>query len=1847
MKKNQHNLLKILSLFLSIFLIGSLFPSISFSKSLQMEIQCKPGSIALEGQSISVFVTTNEDAILTVNATSANRVFSIFTNIPLERSIKKEFRIPIVYPLNAHFTLQIRADNIETHSSVQETIDFTVEKKKMGLYSIEGRILNGSYVHKTGLEGAFIEVVSGESYAYTETGDDGYFSLDHLIQGPYKLRVTHPCTKSTKEFIADVNANTEFANVTLHPHKIPDFDFWMNKPAGSNYERSETATIYIRSRLNMKVHLYVHTKKEKTPILLNFHVAANQISRFYWSIPEELPLEPITFSLEPAEEGFCGSANYTVLIRNAIQKGSLSGTVLVDGKPIAGAKVFFPYEYLPHAFTDEFGTFVLKDIPGGSYHLRCTMPGFLEYNLPLVDIIRGQSNGPLEIDLEVDSPTKISFHPARLNFTTHERREKQIPIVCSLKEGYIKNIRFEKKEGPDGISLTPATIPQMLQETQILFFTIANTVPPGEYAIRYEIYAEDKLLQELHGNVSILGLSYGTFDGIISPPGNSIPQGGTADYVFHAERFTNFREPLSLRFHNLPSYTQVIMDTEKQYIPPCSIPFSIDTSLSTEVKTHEIEVEVLSKTQKNMYICPLTVFPKKGQLVTCPKEGWDPILTAGERASISISCFSPHGHSNNVRINKDFGPDWITIPNKEIGTVTQTPVSTQVQFSPPADVLVGGYPYSVSFTYGDNNEEFKKFTGQIHVLPHDPDTPVNARGKFIQEEQSLIITWNPPTDKQDQIIGYNIYRSLHYPALANSAPYNATLLKDTEYIDKDFLYGQEYWYVVKAVYQDGTLSPPSNTVQIIVPPQKHGIVIVTLDKPMGSSYYTGTPVSINFQSSLSGKVSVVCNSGFLNITLLETVVKKGTRYHWKPILPDLPEAKSMCNVYFEGEGGYAHTKKFSFFTTKQTKGASSIYGFVYNKLTDKPIEGATIHVSSGPSYATATTDETGAYLLKYLSPGSYQLSVNYNGDIFSPFSCNVEAGENTLDRIDIETKQNDRLLAWTSSIEQELLPLWLYAQEDDLVTLYWAKDQIQRVCHRHIEVKKKQTTYLQLRIMEDLPPGKNYLLIESEKYHYTITIPVSVPKPQSADRLYGYVKNRHGIPLQNASINETLVNEWGYFNIKASTDLDSLKIQAPYYQTRTIDQSDFQPGTAILLEPLTGSISHSQQEVFINKDFNAFTFQWVSEDGWTEIKNFQIVKESEEESEIIYSLPSLQCNPSTLYEFEYMNILRDEVIEGSYYVTWTTNSAENDEDSIYKIPIKKGLDDKLFLSIHPSIPIFSDPSSIEMILDIYSYASRPSDYLLRSKLPDAFAATIKPSELIPGNQCNMVVQVKENTSLTKQLFLGSIEVVSIPKKEVVEILPIHFHVKNVANPTIIEPYWNQVLYRDSSVSHTFYFSQTPDHLSIGDIPAFMDYRLWENSLTISIASMPEGIHSIDIPLILNHEIETSLKIDLEGIPQPDHWNAPVLKASNTPEGIEIQITNLTENSHYRLNKYQNEPFINWQNEFTTQELFLDTDVNDAQTYHYRAFSTNHELESGWSNEIVQGYTHLFVNIKVADTTYTNKSSIELTGTATPKATLAINQRIVPTDDYGRFSFNAPLKEGLNAFTFTLEDAFNNTLSKSIVVIRDSTKPDIQFIRPKRFPYYTKSDQVEIQINTEKGAIVKANAISFTEKTPGYFTGIILLEKGLNKITIRAQDKASNETISTVECVRYEKAFFIQLRIGSSEALVNGQAIQLDTPPQILQGRTVVPLRFISEAFGAKVEWIAETKEITIQLDERIIQLRIGSSEALVNGQAIQLDTPPQILQGRTVVPLRFISEAFGAKVEWIAETKEIAIQLYM
>ena len=121
---------------------------------------------------------------------------------------------------------------------------------------------------------------------------------------------------------------------------------------------------------------------------------------------------------------------------------------------------------------------------------------------------------------------------------------------------------------------------------------------------------------------------------------------------------------------------------------------------------------------------------------------------------------------------------------------------------------------------------------------------------------------------------------------------------------------------------------------------------------------------------------------------------------------------------------------------------------------------------------------------------------------------------------------------------------------------------------------------------------------------------------------------------------------------------------------------------------------------------------------------------------------------------------------------------------------------------------------------------------------------------------------------------------------------------------------------------------------------------------------------------------------------------------------------------------------------------------------------------------------------------------------------------------------------------------------------------------------------------------------------------------------------------------------IVLTLGQQTATVDGSPYTLDAVPYMDQKtkRTLVPIRFISEALGAEVDWNAETRRITIKDGGKEIVLTLGSRDVLVNGEKQTIDSAPATLPpGRTFVPLRFVSETLGAEVHYESATRDITI----
>jgi hypothetical protein len=97
---------------------------------------------------------------------------------------------------------------------------------------------------------------------------------------------------------------------------------------------------------------------------------------------------------------------------------------------------------------------------------------------------------------------------------------------------------------------------------------------------------------------------------------------------------------------------------------------------------------------------------------------------------------------------------------------------------------------------------------------------------------------------------------------------------------------------------------------------------------------------------------------------------------------------------------------------------------------------------------------------------------------------------------------------------------------------------------------------------------------------------------------------------------------------------------------------------------------------------------------------------------------------------------------------------------------------------------------------------------------------------------------------------------------------------------------------------------------------------------------------------------------------------------------------------------------------------------------------------------------------------------------------------------------------------------------------------------------------------------------------------------------------------------------------------------MDAPPVIMESRTLLPIRYVAEPLGAVVKWDPGAERVTVSLGGKFIELWIGSNAAAVNGQNIFIDsqnpkvTPVILPPGRTMLPLRFIAENLGCRVDW-------------
>lgn len=108
--------------------------------------------------------------------------------------------------------------------------------------------------------------------------------------------------------------------------------------------------------------------------------------------------------------------------------------------------------------------------------------------------------------------------------------------------------------------------------------------------------------------------------------------------------------------------------------------------------------------------------------------------------------------------------------------------------------------------------------------------------------------------------------------------------------------------------------------------------------------------------------------------------------------------------------------------------------------------------------------------------------------------------------------------------------------------------------------------------------------------------------------------------------------------------------------------------------------------------------------------------------------------------------------------------------------------------------------------------------------------------------------------------------------------------------------------------------------------------------------------------------------------------------------------------------------------------------------------------------------------------------------------------------------------------------------------------------------------------------------------------------------------------------------------------INGETLQCDVSPQLINDRTMVPMRAIFEGLGALIDWDEETATATAKKGDVVIRITIDSASMYVGENVVELDSPACIIGDRTLVPVRAISEALGCEVAWNGDECKVEIR---
>ena len=182
---------------------------------------------------------------------------------------------------------------------------------------------------------------------------------------------------------------------------------------------------------------------------------------------------------------------------------------------------------------------------------------------------------------------------------------------------------------------------------------------------------------------------------------------------------------------------------------------------------------------------------------------------------------------------------------------------------------------------------------------------------------------------------------------------------------------------------------------------------------------------------------------------------------------------------------------------------------------------------------------------------------------------------------------------------------------------------------------------------------------------------------------------------------------------------------------------------------------------------------------------------------------------------------------------------------------------------------------------------------------------------------------------------------------------------------------------------------------------------------------------------------------------------------------------------------------------------------------------------------------------------------------------------------------------------------------------------------------TNGSKVTVTVTPDEG--YEIDTVTITDKN-GKEVKLTDLGNGKYSFAMPSSDvKINAEFKKAADTAKDEEKTVIKMQIGNNAVSVDDKEINNDVAPVIVNDRTLVPIRIVTETLGGDVEWNDSTKTVTLNIDGKTITMTIGVE---LEGYGVA----PEIINDRTYVPIRFIAEELGAVVNWNEETQEVVIE---